>query len=819
MKKFLKRSLVCILICLLISNFISASIVISEASIVGDIVDTIFTGIIGVCSLIIRVPVTAALSAINILVSGIAKLGIEGAQPIDGLMDIFITPFHIFFNKIPILDINFFKFDGVSDTVLTFRTGVAGWYYTMRLIAMMALLVILIYIGIRMAISTIASEKAMYKKMLVDWVTSLALLFLLHYIILFTFACNTALVDAVEQVVNNSGDEFDLTHFYGALAGQAVNPLEVVAGFTALIIYAIFIYVTFKFIWVYMKRMLTIGFLIIIAPLITITYSIDKIGDQKAQALNTWLKEFVYNILIQPFHCIIFAAFASVAMKVIGVGEMTWGDISIGAAVLAAACIMFIDDGEKIVRNIFGFTKASSLRDLAAGAGAVAAVMAKGGAAAATVGKGAAKAKNFISNNKSQLKELGSHINNKVAKLDRAGNLTEKGRKAAERRARKNGTSVEEERLKMKDRRDTATNVATAPIRGGAKLVNSAVQPLKEKTREFRRNRTEKKEENTRREYEEFKTQHPEMANLSLKDYKERSKKAKKYNVSMTDENFDNKVAAKEQIANRKKQIVSGYTNDFGKYLTKNKAKIMANSLGMITGMIGLGGGIAGFTAGQKIGSGLITGYMSNTNSTLNSDMSTLLNNIKDLNPNVDISNLLYQLNADNENDRFKEIAKELRDLLNKMEAMTKEERRNFEGEISKNIALGEPVDNNFIDQQLSKLGFSDSDEGEQAAERDALREQMMEYINLKLSYQAATVLAQQVEAGSSVENVIKAVSNYNTTYNYNQQEETHNHYNEQHEETNNYQYEETHNHYEETHNHNNNRYQPNNPGDGDEEN
>ena len=55
----------------------------------------------------------------------------------------------------------------------------------------------------------------------------------------------------------------------------------------------------------YIKRMLTVGFLIVIAPLITITYSIDKMGDGKSQALNAWLKEFIYNVLIQTFHCII----------------------------------------------------------------------------------------------------------------------------------------------------------------------------------------------------------------------------------------------------------------------------------------------------------------------------------------------------------------------------------------------------------------------------------------------------------------------------------------------------------------------------------
>ena len=52
------------------------------------------------------------------------------------------------------------------------------------LIVLSILLCVLIYVGIRMAISTVASDKAAYKKMLVDWACSLALIFLLQYIIL-----------------------------------------------------------------------------------------------------------------------------------------------------------------------------------------------------------------------------------------------------------------------------------------------------------------------------------------------------------------------------------------------------------------------------------------------------------------------------------------------------------------------------------------------------------------------------------------------------------------------------------------------------------
>ena len=110
--------------------------------------------------------------------------------------------------------------------------------------------------------------------------------------------------------------------------------------------------------------MLTIGFLIVISPLITITYSIDKMGDGKSQALNAWLKEFVFNVLIQPFHCIIYLIFASTAINLLTEQQ------TLAAAVLSICMILFIFKGEKIVREIFNF-RASSLGEAIGGAAAI----------------------------------------------------------------------------------------------------------------------------------------------------------------------------------------------------------------------------------------------------------------------------------------------------------------------------------------------------------------------------------------------------------------------------------------------------------------
>lgn len=47
-----------------------------------------------------------------------------------------------------------------------------------------------------------------------------------------------------------------------------------------------------------------LAFLTIIAPLMAMTYPLDKLQDGSAQGFNTWLKEYIFNLLIQPVHLI-----------------------------------------------------------------------------------------------------------------------------------------------------------------------------------------------------------------------------------------------------------------------------------------------------------------------------------------------------------------------------------------------------------------------------------------------------------------------------------------------------------------------------------
>lgn len=343
--------------------------------VVGDVADFL----VGLALYIPKAMAMAMASLLRLLVWGITAIGGAGAGEGVGSVDAII------FNKAGITTIDFFNTSG-NETINEIRENIAIWYYILRNLSIVILLGILLYVGIRMAISTVASDQAKYKQMFTNWVVSLALVFVLQYIMIFTIECNNVLVDVLDTArvriqtgtfadgtsesakegmddlgIDPKDNEYD--NALDQIASQAWH-VSFTVGVSSTIVYVILVGITIIFLIMYIKRMLTVGFLIVISPLITITYSIDKMGDGKSQALNAWLKEFVFNVLIQPFHCIIYLIFSSTAVNLL-IEQQT-----LASAVLAVCMILFIFKGEKIVRDIFNF-RASSLGEAIGGAAAI----------------------------------------------------------------------------------------------------------------------------------------------------------------------------------------------------------------------------------------------------------------------------------------------------------------------------------------------------------------------------------------------------------------------------------------------------------------
>ncbi len=323
------------------------------------------------------------------------------------------------------------------------RPTVSSWYLALRNIALVSLLSILVYIGIRITLTSVAGDKAKYKQMLIDWVVALALVFLMHYIMSFSVSINELIIEGISSItlkgygsesdalgdgelnhITTQASSFDRTGgqeapgaveefnaagvqffiledsekvskaykvlvddgkgtsenkgknspFYNRfdngensttmvwpandfivqarILGQDIGQNETQskvarAGYN--IIYVVLVLYTIMFCFTYLKRVIYMAFLTLIAPMVAITYPIDKISDGKAQAFDMWIKEYIFNLLMQPMHLILYTILVGMAMK-FAANNIFYAVVAIG----------FLVPAEKILRRFFRFDRAQT---------------------------------------------------------------------------------------------------------------------------------------------------------------------------------------------------------------------------------------------------------------------------------------------------------------------------------------------------------------------------------------------------------------------------------------------------------------------------
>ena len=160
----------------------------SVFKIADKVIDTqksiVLEGFVGYLALGIQQLAVLIFGALQILTTAITGMSGDGAAATIG---------DVVFNRCGLTSANFFPQVWVGESI-KFGTAttdiinnISKYYLIIRNLSIAILLVILLYVGIRMAISTVASEEAKYKKMLKDWAISLVLVFVLHFIIIITF--------------------------------------------------------------------------------------------------------------------------------------------------------------------------------------------------------------------------------------------------------------------------------------------------------------------------------------------------------------------------------------------------------------------------------------------------------------------------------------------------------------------------------------------------------------------------------------------------------------------------------------------------------
>lgn len=364
--------------------------------------------------------ITTANSIFNPLGTSVKQIKIIKKIAEDGLLpDKFdipmyvVTPEKIFADEVPFLNVNIINpkkysdykdSDGnVKDTpAMAFKSIVSTWYIALRNLAIVIMLSVLLYIGIRIIVSSTANSKVKYKEMLVDWVIGMFLIFFMHYIMAFAFSVTEMFTSTITSNIQYPAVELNLSKYKPNASENAVKALKkmqglsdneeldwekikIVTDFTGLariysqleysnvdgnekieiseisymgytIMYAVMVMYTVMFTWKYLKRLIYMIFLVMISPLIALSYPLDKMNDGSAQAFNMWIKEFIFTLLIQPFHLLLYTVLIGSAITM-AADNMIYALVVLG----------FMLPAEKILKKFFGFDRKAPIGESAMG--------------------------------------------------------------------------------------------------------------------------------------------------------------------------------------------------------------------------------------------------------------------------------------------------------------------------------------------------------------------------------------------------------------------------------------------------------------------
>jgi hypothetical protein len=252
----------------------------------------------------------------------------------------------IVYNKVPFLDINVFSDtsagvkmpDNSIESVL--KRTVAIWYVSLRNISFVIFAILLIYSGMMMAISTVAEEKATYKKRLIGWLKGIIVAAFIHYIIYIVIMLNQNIVNTIAQT---SGKELQI---YNTIKTRAMDARPSI-GIPATIFYITLVIMWLRFLWTYIKRKFNVEFLIILAPLVVAKYTYELTGGKKSKILFNWFQRFTTAVFIQSIHALFYTIFVSTILEL--------STTNLTGFILSLMTLNFMLSADKLFTNIFKF--------------------------------------------------------------------------------------------------------------------------------------------------------------------------------------------------------------------------------------------------------------------------------------------------------------------------------------------------------------------------------------------------------------------------------------------------------------------------------
>lgn len=301
----------------------------------------------------------------------------------------FPFPDQIIFNGVSMLDPNFINpVSGDSQSLVGIMSSVIqNFYYSFFTLACTVFVLAAVIIGIKLALSSIASEKAIYKDAIKHWIMGLALLFLMHFILAGMFAINEQICISASKICQNvkfsiSGLDFvpvvgstvsslfeTIGNIFGNSGDVSIGNIEV-QGYGGLIlkflvngvlqldlIYAIGLSImlgqTFSLIIMYLKRVFYCIVLGMLAPVIVAMDTIQKVVTGRDTGIfKNWFQNMFALIFNQSFQAIFLCVVIILMGKVDNLGS---GNMDLIEALIAVISLNAIMKFDKLFKELLGF--------------------------------------------------------------------------------------------------------------------------------------------------------------------------------------------------------------------------------------------------------------------------------------------------------------------------------------------------------------------------------------------------------------------------------------------------------------------------------
>ncbi len=271
----------------------------------------------------------------------------------------------LFFNDIKILDTNVFrtssnnKEDATVKTNDAYKKGVAKWYAVIRMFALSISLILFIMATIYLIYQSVTEmgSKSLdkSKQLMTNLVKSIVIMLLLPFALAAAMYISDLFIGILSNIrltlVKNGSMNFENKIYINAFSPSNSVGRYGIKYVLCIISYYWLVLIQIRFLFIYINRFYTLGFLVLISPVIATTYALDKVGDNESQILNSYIKEFTSLLLLGVIYAMMYIVFMVLLSSIVNLQPIT------GLIIL-----MLYGRIEKTVKAIFGVRDLTTVR-------------------------------------------------------------------------------------------------------------------------------------------------------------------------------------------------------------------------------------------------------------------------------------------------------------------------------------------------------------------------------------------------------------------------------------------------------------------------